>query len=448
MTVMSTARLRLRALLPFLLLAGCYHPQRLEVSTLVAELARQRADALPRSAPDAAAGVLALSADEAVAYALKSNVELRALRMGFNAAEGEITSASAIENPTVEAQLLHVQSLSGSSPDWLLRFEWQPPQPIVWSGKRNAAKAGAQAVAQDVAELELAVALEVRKSHAALLALKEEHALLEQALEARKKFAALTRERMSAGGSTRLELGVAELGVAELERARDEVVASEVDAATALSNFIGASQPLQATGTLPTQLNAPPPAEAAQKDALAQRPLLQAASSRYDQQEQTLRAEHAAAWPWFRFSALPRYHRDASDPNPDDFRLGIEVTLPLFNWNLGPIRVAEATRDQRREELRGAVLKVQREVDTATRKISLRQESLRRYSELVLPSLESQEKLLTSVAGAGGMDVLEVISLQDKSLKTRRELIRLKLEHYLAWVELNRALGKPVAPQP
>ena len=93
-----------------------------------------------------------ISEDEAVLQALKQNPELRAFRKQHAVAEGEILSATAIENPTVQFQLVHVQT--GAQMGFAITLKWTPPQPVVFSASRSAARAHLEQVKYEIADKE------------------------------------------------------------------------------------------------------------------------------------------------------------------------------------------------------------------------------------------------------------------------------------------------------
>ncbi len=404
---------------------GCYEPRPLDTHAALVELDREQREV--GAAPGAQAAGRALTADEAVALALKYNPELRAYRKQRDVAEGEIVAAGALANPTLDLEWLHVQNPGAN---WGMTLGWQPPQPGVWSGKRAAARAGADAVRHEIAEL---------------LAVGEQKRLVERALETRGKVVALVEKRVGGGASTRLDQSLAELTLSQIERERDDLAARELLAAQNLALAVGADRPLQAAGEL-ADLSAPPAGAAALGDeAVTQRPAIAAARARYGQREVTLRVEHARKWPWFRFNAAPRF-RTYDNDNPNDFLLGAVLMVPVLDQNAGPIQVAEAARDQERERFRALALSIRREVATTPAEIALRQETLRRYRERVLPGLEGHEKMLEKASSAGQLDLVALLAAEDVLLKARREHAELRLAHQRAWIRLDRAVGRRVTP--
>jgi outer membrane protein TolC len=420
---------------------GCYQARPLDARSVMSEVA---AEPLPRGArggsPNAGPAPGALSESDAVTLALKSNPDLRAARQQKGIAEGEIITAGSLNNPTVDLDFIHLTDY-GTKNAWAIGLGWEPPQPGVYGAMKAAARAGAAAVDADVAEAEWQLSIAVRAAHAELVALTEKRALADKALEGRRQIATLVDKRVNGGASTRIDLSLAQLAVADIERVRDDLAGQEIAAATALGLLMGTAPPAGATGTLSDDASAPAALEPLVESALASRPGLVAAEKRYLQREETVRAERARRWPWFRFTAAPRYRTDASEAYPYDFAAGLRITVPLLNQNQGAIQVAEATRDQERELFRKQVVGLRRDLENARAVITLRSTTLRRYQTQVLPSLEAQERLLAIATSGGQLDVVAVLRAADEILKSRGEYVDIKLDCYRGRLDLERAIG-------
>jgi outer membrane protein TolC len=420
--------------------AACYHARPLDARSVMNEVA---AEPRPGGAPaERGAAPGTVSENEAVAIALKSNPDLRAARKQRGIAEGEVTLAGALNNPTVDVDMIHLEDY-GSRNAWAVALGWEPPQPGIYSARRAAARAGAAAVDADVAETEWQVVIQVRAAHATVLALAEKHTLVDQALEGRRKIATLVDKRVSGGASTRIDLSLAQLSVEQLEQERDNLAAQEIAAQAQLGLLMGTPAPTGATGRLPSDANAPAPAlEPLVEAALASRPALAAAERRFAQREETLRMETAKRWPWFRFTAIPRYRADGSDVHPSDYALGLQLTLPIFNQNAGGIQIAEATRDQERELYRRQIVDLRSTLERARETLELRGQTLRRYETSVLPSLDAQEKLLAVASQGGQLDVVALLAAADVILRSRRDYVDVRLDWYRARLDLESAVGR------
>jgi outer membrane protein TolC len=419
-------------------LAGCYQPKPLDARSVMNEVAAEPAPGLPKGQGPAPGAV---SEDEAVAIAMKSNPDLRAARHQRGIAEGEVVAAGALLNPAVDLDVIHLEDY-GTRNAWAIGLRWEPPQPGVYSARRAAARAGAAATEADIAETQWQVAVAVRGAHALVVALEEKRELVEKALAGRRQIAALVEKRIAGGASTRLDLSLAQLDVQRLEQQRDDLATQAVAAAAQLGLLMGTPPPRGATGTLPSEPVMPAALEPLVEEALQSRPALVASEKRYMQREETIRMETARRWPWFRFTAIPRYRADGSDIHPRDYSLGLQLLLPILDQNAGPIQVAEASRDQERELFRKQVVDLRTSLAAARTTLAVRSETLRRYQTSVLPSLEAQEKLLASAVSGGQLDVVALLAASDNILRSRGDYVDVRLDAYRARLELERAVGR------
>jgi outer membrane protein, heavy metal efflux system len=430
-----------RALLA-LALAGCYHARALDAGTVANELEEEQREQNARATPLPADR--ALTESEAVALALRWNPALRVARRQRTIAQGEVVAAGALANPTVDLELLHLEDY-GTSKAWAVELGWQPPQPVVFSARRAAAAAQADAVGFEIREAEWQLAVAVRAAHARVLAIAEQRGLVEQALQGRRQIVDLIERRLAGGASTRLDLSLAQLALSQGQRDLDDLSAGELSARRELGELIGAGVSPGATGAIPEESGPPAAPDQLLHEALTARAALRAEEKRYSQREQELRAEHGRAWPWLRLSAAPRYRADGSDRHPNDFAVALQLTLPIFDQNQGPIAVAEGRRDQQREQFRGRVGTLRREVAAACDEIALHQRTLRRYRELVLPGIDTHSHLLSLAAGGGQLDLVALLTAEDAILRSRREFVDYRLAHYRAWLQLDRAVGRRIA---
>jgi outer membrane protein TolC len=421
--------------------AGCYQPRPLDARAVMDEVARAPAGQPPGVTRPALTPPSGLSEEAAVALALRGNPDLRIARHQRGIAEGEVVTAGELANPTVGFDTIHLEDW-GKEVGWAITLGWTPPQPGVYSAGKAAARANAEAVDADIAEREWQVASAVRGAHAQLIAIAEKQELVVKELDARRRIVELVRKRVAGGASTKLDLSVAELAVSEVERARDDLAADEIAAATELGRLLGTTPVHDVAGRLAPDTRPPPPIDALVEATLASRPALAAEERRYHQREEIVRLEHARAWPWFRFTAIPRYRADGSDVHTRDFAAGIELTVPLLNLNGGPIQIAEATRDQEREVFAKLAGGIRRDLAGARDDIALRAETLRRYETEVLPGLDAQDKLLSTAVAGGQIDVVALTAAEGLILRQRATYVDMRLACYRAWLVLDRTAGR------
>jgi outer membrane protein, heavy metal efflux system len=407
------------------------------------------ARATPERAEDAPASGAGLTEDQAVAAALVRNPDLRAFRRKRQVAEGHVVMAGAIPNPSLKLEALHLQKWGDAGPGIGVGLQWTPPQPGERSARKGQAEARVQEIQQEILEREWQIAFQVRIAHTAVVELEEQQRLLEAAASRRQRIVELVTKRTQLGASTRLDLSLATLALAQLERDRDDIEAQRAIAADTLASLLGLAEVAVApqrtpsdSGALPT----PPDVRTLEDQALAARPALRAARARYHAREQAVRREYAQRWPWIQLTAAPRYRFNPSSNNyRNDLYLGIELTLPIFNWNTGGIQVAEAERAEEREKMVALLSNIRREIVSARARLEVHRAALRRFRERVLPALVEHERVLQQAIRGGQVDLVALTAAEDVVLRHQRAHAELRLRYRKAWLELERAVGAPVA---
>lgn len=384
------------------------------------------------------------SEEEAVLRALKENPGLRAFRKQRAVAEAQIVSASAIENPSLQFQLVHVQT--GSQMGFATTLKWAPPQPVVWSASRSLARAHVEQVRFEIAEQEWLIATQVRLAHTTLLLLKEQRRLYDQLLSLRRRLVELVKTRVGHGSSTRIELNQVQLSTLYAQRDLDELSLRQTESQSQLHSLLGilSATPLSVRGSTPTglELSALADPDALAEQALLARPALKAAQTRIVQREQAVRVEKAKRWPWFELSG--RYRHTTSVNYPNEGLVGIEIPLPILNLNSGPIQVTSAELDLELALAQAAFQNLKQSVYAAYAEVSARRSIVLRYHRDVLPVIAEHEQLLEQALKDGQIDLVTLLSSEESALRGQREFNEARLALRRAWLALEAAVGTPL----
>lgn len=424
--------------------AGCYRPRTADPQALLEAL--RGTDRNASQTQPGSDGKLAITEHRAVALALLRNPSLQAFRLERGVAEGEVQAAGALSNPELRLELRHLQA---SRVGWGIGLAWEPPQPVVRSAKKAAARAHRDEVEHAIRDREWALATQVRDAYAALEHADQTARLTSDAVAVRGKLRTAVEGRLSHGGATRFDLDLAALGIADADRLAAEAKLARRHAERMLASLLGLSPDLNMSvpiedavvGAVPAT---PPLACAGLEDrAVASRPSVAAAAAHQIARGQQARLEHAARWPWFRFFALPRVRRNEffGNGNETDYVLGIELKLPLLDWNTGRIRAAEAAEERAQAELVAVVDGVRREVASACADLSAQQELLRSQQERLLPVLTEHDRLMAQALRAHEVDLTAMILTEGRVLDVRLGLARTRLAVRRAQIAVERALG-------
>jgi cobalt-zinc-cadmium efflux system outer membrane protein len=387
-----------------------------------------------------------LSADEAVAVALFLNPDLRAFRKERGVAEGELIAAGLLSNPELQVTWLHIEhftrSLATSGFD--LALNWAPPRPGELGAKQARAEARIDQVKAQIAGEEWRLAVTVREAFIALLAAEERLRLVESSLRLQERIRQFIRDKRQLGDASSLEVNLVDIEFTSIVR-EELTVRNERDRTRLeLDRLLGLPPRLE----LRLQIVGDPLAyspfslglQTLEQAFIAHRPDLLALKQKYEQAEQSLRLAYIRRWPWFRFG--PAYARDEINGEAGN-RWGVElgVDLPLANLNQGEIARLEAEREKLRESFAATLHEARGEVHEAYRNLTAQAQLIRLFEESIRPALEETVRLTEAGFQAGELNLLQVITAQDKALKSRREDLQARLEYWKAVFELERATG-------
>lgn len=387
-----------------------------------------------------------LTPEEAVAHALSNNPALRAFRHQRAVAEGEIVSATALANPSLALEALHLQSTTQLG--WGATLKWMPPQPVAWTALRAQARSHLDEVRYQIAEQEWLLAAQVRTSCAALLELDAQAQLFQQALALRHRIAALIRRQVEKGRATRLELNLAEQSIIFAQRDLDELELRYTAAQALLHRQLGvvSAEPvvLRAAAEGPLELATVPEPAALAERAVAARPAIKAAYARIVQREQAVRLEKSRRFPWLTLSGRYRYNNYSSAALGHDVVLGVELSLPMFHLQPGPLLVAQAQREQEQAAVDAQVQELLQSVYAACAELKVRAKILHRYQSEVLPVLAEHERLLQLALDGAQVDLVALLSGEQSVLRGQREYSEARLAYRQALLTLETLVGVPL----
>lgn len=382
----------------------------------------------------------ALRVDDAVAQALEHNPDLVALRGQLAGAAGDVRTAGTIRNPTLRFDVLHLQDLPAGGAGVQLQLAWEPPRPHVLIPAVRSAEQQRDAVRWSLAAREQELQAEVLAVHAQLLFLKGDRALLEEALERRRALAAAAGRRNEAGAGTQADVALASVAVLRVERQLDALDAQELGLRRRLGAALGAAAPVAAEGELPIlpALDAPAPEPTARQ---------RAAQAKLSATEALVEREAAKAWPWFDIVSGPRARLEPSPSRDDDFSVGLRFTLPVADWNVGPLAVARAERDVAEGQAQAATATRQRDAASARALVEVRRGALQRAEAAEQEAARVADAAQRALEG-GQLPLTQALATFDLVVDARRARLSLQLDTYLAALEWRRAQGLQLKERP
>ena len=379
-----------------------------------------------------------------VRFALANNPDLRAVRWEQDAASAGVTKASALSNPVARAEWLHVQSPADYG--WGVGLEWAPPQPGAYGSGKDAARARVRAVKADFSERAAELEAAVRLRYAQVAAREEEIALAERSIATRRAVHQAVKERMAHGASSRIDLSLAAVSLAHGEQERDLLVLARATDVTELETLLGlpAERTLDASvRTKAGEVARPAPASGAgnlEQRAVAERPQLQADAARSDAAKSTISAERAKRWPWIVLQG--RYRARDQATFADDVTLGVQLTLPIFDLNSGPIAEAEASQRGLSDVAAAHRFKIVREVRARRSESERRRAIAERYASTIAPVLAEHAALVKQALAGMELDLTALLAAEDLVTKGGIEYLEARLEQRKSEIALARSLGQ------
>jgi len=369
----------------------------------------------------------------------------------LRAAQAAVASSSASLLPSLGASASSARSRSGSalqadgssnaristSHSLGLNASWELD---LWgriSGTVDAARASAQASADDLAAMRLSVQATVAQTYFALRAAEAQARLLRETLDAYARSWELTRNRQAAGVASLADVAQAEAQYKTTQVQLLESETSRTQLEHALAALVGqapAAFSLPATAELP----APPPVPAQlPSQLLERRPDIAAAERRVAAANAQIGVARAAFFPALTLSGSAGYRGS---------ELSKLLSAPNLFWSLGPalavslfdggartaaVDSARASNDQAAASYRQTVLTALQEVeDNLTAATALAQEQ-----QLQTEALAAAQRALDVVNNqyrAGTVGFLNVITAQASVLSSQRSLIDVKNRRLVA----------------
>jgi cobalt-zinc-cadmium efflux system outer membrane protein len=352
------------------------------------------------------------------------------------AAAGTVSSAGAIPNPAVTVAGGEAEARDGSArrQEWGIAVEL-PLESLATRGARvDAARASERAATMDA---QVARAMALRAIRRDFVALGHAQAQLEAQTEIEAqtaRLAGLVRRRSERGEARPTEVPRVEIEVERLRfavhRTRAGFEALRRRLATTLGVQVGRVEvDLERTPDLPAL------------DELLSRladatPAVLAARARVGAASEDLSAE--------RRERVPKLSLGAGHVEELDRRatsVTATISFPLWNWNGGKIRQAEAHVTAEQARLDAALRETSAATSDAWSACAAGRAGASRFREEVLPRAESAARMMGRAFELGEANLLEVIDSRRVLLDTRREYLDLLLDMQNACGDLAALTG-------
>lgn len=392
-----------------------------------------------------------LTADEAVAFALRNNPELAALRQqhGF-AAAGVVIARTYPLNPVYEGKIRAANGPESAGVTFRVPQEHRFFLELEVRGQGAYRRQGASATLSrtdwEIATQELMIAARVRRAFYTTLYRQQKLRLVEETIRLNEQVAQQVRLLVEEGKLRPADLILIQT---EVDDARTLFGVGRTTLETARADLRRTLGVVDEAITLQGSLDPAPPPVAPQdlsRRALDERPDLRARQAALTETEALLRLEIANRYG--NPSVGPSYEIDSSRVN----MVGAEmhVPLPVLNTHRGEIQQREAARARAALELRQTEIQIVQDVQAAVSHLQTALASVMAYQNQVLPNLRTaladMERLFA--LGEPGVDVLRLIDVRRKLLRARDSYLDALWDVQQAEADLAAAIGDPFAALP
>jgi outer membrane protein, heavy metal efflux system len=383
--------------------------------------------------------------DEALLLFNENNLELRVARLRFQEAAGLARQAGAFPNPSFHATHEPLSGESGSYSETYLTAS----QRIELSGARgarsDAASRRADAAVSSYRADSLRLAFEVKRAYAEAVHAQEREDVSRRVAAVFEGALGRARDRFADGDISRFTLRRI-----EVERARYETLlaAAEIETGVAqralaiLAAPTGDAPRMVAAG-LPAPVPPLPPSQADATAAVERRPELEAVRSEAEAQAAQLRLTRAERVP--DVTATGGFKRQ-SDGLRGGF-LGVSIPVPLFDRGAGGVEAAEAGLRAAEERLTLTRRQLENDVQRAREKHrALAARSALLVGEGVTEGADDLLDIALVAYDEGEMELVELLDAAEAAHAARSDRTRLQTDLWIAYFDLERALGGFQAP--
>ncbi|GIW86373.1 MAG: RND transporter [Isosphaeraceae bacterium] len=410
----------------------------------LAEASPQKAGAAPFP------GMTELSVDALVEQVLARNPTLAQMTAAWQAASARYPQVTSLEDPMF-GLTTGPASIGSKDVDFANRVEATQKLPFFGKLKLRgqAALAEAAAASNEVGDMRLQLIESAKMAFYDYYLVDRAIAVNEESLKLLREFRKTADDRFRANQTPQQDLLQADV---EIGRQRKRGLALERMRKVTQAR-------INTLMHLPPDTPLPPPPKAIQlaeslpaaselrARAVAQRPDLQALSSRIDAERASLGLANKEYYPDFEIMGAydAFWQRPEQDLRP---MLGVRMNVPLYRERRrGAVAEAQARLDQRIAELAALTDQVNLQVQEAYEQVLESEKSVRLYNETILPAARENVKAARTAYAAGSIPFLSLIEAQRNLVELRDSSYEELAEYYRRIATLERVIGGPSPPQ-
>jgi cobalt-zinc-cadmium efflux system outer membrane protein len=362
---------------------------------------------------------------------------IQAARNQVEAASAAVRTASAFPNPEIEYQKGSSSRRQPSGvPGDVEQYSLTQPIDLPWTrGARiGAAEAGLDSASALGRGMEADIIARIRVRYFDVLRRQAE---LKAALEDQSTMEGIRDRiglRVETGEAPRFELIKAD---AEMLNSQKNAYSAELrvkQARASLRALIGPALPEKFT--LIGKLENPPKIdgiEVLRSEIRDRNPDLLRARAEQQRAAKLLDHERAKRWP-----SLALRGSKENDPELSTSRVGVVMTIPIWDWRGGPIDEARANLSRANNELSHYDFSLDRSIEVAYEQYQIAQAQVTALESGIVHQAENAVRVAEHAYRFGERGILEVLDAQRVYRAARNELINARYEAASVWTEIER----------
>jgi len=382
-----------------------------------------------------------LTVDAAVQIALLDNRDLQATYTRLGVAQADLVEAGLLDNPVFSLTVYSGHAGTITEASIVQDFVGL----LSLSARKKVGEAAAQRVTLEVANSVVDLARQVQAQYYTVVGDAQALALARQVVVATEAAAELAERQRVAGNLSRRDQSIQQAFYAQslLEVAQAEAqLASDRERLNRSMGVWGPDTGWKIPTRLPAVPDALPPVEHAEAKAVAQRLDLAAAKKDAEAAAQALSLTRQ-----FRYlSSLGIGVAYKREPNGDKF-VGptIELGLPIFNQHQTNVARAEAESRRSQERVAALAVEIRSEAREASMRLAASHAMVRHYQTVMLPLQQSIVDETLRFYNGMLVGVYDLLLARQAQVQTARQYVSANKEFWLAWTDLERAVGGRVA---
>ena len=390
-----------------------------------------------------------LSIDEAVDYAMKNNLDLKAKREELNVAKGNLTTAITYPfNPEISLEGRNLLS-SGENEKTSYRFgekneySLSLSQTFETGGQRSLRKDIAlkneDVVQFEIADMERLLTGEAKREFYNLIFLEDKLKLTDLSIGLNQKLLDVAEKRFRSGDAPKMDVNLTMVELKKVENEKTKVTGLLSISKARLSSLLGLSPDTEIILRRDEDLTPPlkdMDLKGLKEMAIKNRPDI----INFEIKEKAISEEilltRADVSPDVRVSLL--YNRDY---DKEVYGAGVSIPIPVVNRNRGQIETLMAQKLRLNTKRESVKLLIEKEIESAWLRVDTAKKSLKLFKEDILPQLKENADGLKKAYDAGRVGIFAIIIEHQKLISNTSAYYDSLFEYNTALVDLETAIA-------